>query len=70
MVHSIVGYLSANAKSLVRALLDKDPLRRLGSGLKGTAAIKAHPFFRGINWSQLEARQVWILSLCQGLRIE
>lgn len=53
------GYLSAEAKSLVKALLEKDAGRRLGSGATGAAAVKAHPFFRRINWQALTAREVW-----------
>jgi hypothetical protein len=42
----------------VKALLEKDAGRRLGSGATGAAAVKAHPFFRKINWQALTARQV------------
>jgi len=42
----------------VRALLEKDPAKRLGSGVKGSAAVKAHPFFRTINWGLLFSRKV------------
>lgn len=54
----LAGYLSGDAKSLVKALLEKDAGRRLGSGATGAAAVKAHPFFRRINWQALTARQV------------
>lgn len=59
----LAGYLSGEAKSLVKALLEKDAVRRLGSGATGAAAVKAHPFFRRINWQALTARQV-------GLRLD
>mmetsp|Transcript_17961 Transcript_17961/g.54072 ORF Transcript_17961/g.54072 Transcript_17961/m.54072 type:complete len:422 (+) Transcript_17961:776-2041(+) len=52
------GYLSQEAKSLVRALLEKDPKKRLGHGPGGGRAVKAHPFFRSINWAALEGRQI------------
>lgn len=52
------GYLSQEAKSLVRELLQKDPKKRLGHGPGGSRAVKAHPFFRSINWRALEERQV------------
>ena len=42
----------------MRALLEKDPAKRLGSGPAGNRAVKAHPFFRGINWEMLHARKV------------
>lgn len=32
---------------------DVDPSRRLGFGLDGYAALKFHPFFKGIDWENL-----------------
>jgi len=47
------------AKDLVRKLLVLDPETRLGAGESGTkndlAALKAHPFFDGIDWER-----VWV----------
>ena len=40
--------LSDAGKSLIRALLDPDPLKRLGSS-GGASAVKVHPFFAGEN---------------------
>lgn len=51
-------YLSTEAKSLVRALLEKDPTKRLGSGPSGNSSVKSHPFFRSINWEMLHSRKV------------
>ncbi|KAI0036871.1 kinase-like domain-containing protein [Vararia minispora EC-137] len=45
------------AKDLVRQLLVRDPLQRLGAGLPGSdndmAALRAHAFFAPINWPTL-----------------
>lgn len=49
---------SSNALSLLKGLLTRDPAQRLGGGPDGAAAIKRHPFFRGLSWSALEARQL------------
>uniref|UniRef100_A0A383WMG2 AGC-kinase C-terminal domain-containing protein n=1 Tax=Tetradesmus obliquus TaxID=3088 RepID=A0A383WMG2_TETOB len=51
-------FLSSNALSLLKGLLTRDPAQRLGGGPDGAAAIKRHPFFRGLSWSALEARQL------------
>jgi p70 ribosomal S6 kinase len=51
-------FLSTNALNLLKGLLTRDPAKRLGSDAQGSAAIKAHPFFRGISWSKLEAREL------------
>ena len=49
---------SSNALSLLKALLIRDPALRLGSGADGAASIKRHPFFKGMDWKKLEAREV------------
>ncbi|KAL3686627.1 hypothetical protein R1sor_009201 [Riccia sorocarpa] len=41
--------VSLVAKQVIRALLQRDPKKRLGSD-KGSHDLKNHPFFRGINW--------------------
>nr|AML77539.1 putative LOV domain-containing protein [Selaginella wallacei] len=44
--------VSLQAKQLIRALLHRDPTKRLGS-LKGAFEIKKHAFFSGIKWPLL-----------------
>ena len=46
--------VSSAAKDLVTALLAKDPARRPGSR-RGAADVKAHPFFRGLNFALLRS---------------
>lgn len=43
--------MDREAKSLITGLLDRDPLRRLGTN--GASEIKAHPFFHQIDWKFL-----------------
>ncbi|KAF9946701.1 hypothetical protein BGZ72_011212 [Mortierella alpina] len=53
--------ISHNAQDLIQRLLDKNPKTRLGSGPNGAeaaAAIKAHPFFKGIDFERLQTRDV------------
>ncbi|KAK3818988.1 MAG: kinase-like domain-containing protein [Benniella sp.] len=55
------SYISQNAQDLIQKLLDKNPKTRLGSGHNGAeavAAIKAHPFFHGIDFVRLATRDV------------
>nr|AHZ63897.1 phototropin [Scouleria aquatica] len=44
--------VSLPARQLMRDLLQRSPLKRLGSH-RGSADVKSHPFFRGINWPLL-----------------
>ncbi|CAN8177273.1 unnamed protein product, partial [Coccothraustes coccothraustes] len=46
---------SAAAREACEGLLAKDPQARLGFRDNGCAQLKAHPFFRSINWGRLEA---------------
>nr|AML77642.1 putative LOV domain-containing protein [Encalypta streptocarpa] len=44
--------VSLPARQLMRDLLQRSPLKRLGS-YRGASDVKSHPFFRGINWPLL-----------------
>jgi protein-serine/threonine kinase len=47
-----------NAKDLMQKLLILDPNERLGSGPEGGEKIKNHPFFKGINWKNVQDRKI------------
>ncbi|KAK6136125.1 hypothetical protein DH2020_030141 [Rehmannia glutinosa] len=47
------NYFSAEARDLIDQLLDIDPSRRPGAGSGGYASLKSHPFFKGIDWTNL-----------------
>ena len=49
-------YISPNARSLIEALLNRDPQERLGS--RGASEIKCHPFFESIDWPALYRREI------------
>uniref|UniRef100_A0A672JL20 G protein-coupled receptor kinase n=1 Tax=Salarias fasciatus TaxID=181472 RepID=A0A672JL20_SALFA len=44
-----------DAKAICRMLLTKDPKQRLGCKADGAAGIKAHSFFKNINFKRMEA---------------
>ncbi|KAH6798291.1 serine/threonine protein kinase 2 [Perilla frutescens var. hirtella] len=52
------GFLSSEAHSLLKGLLQKEPSKRLGSGPKGSDEIKSHKWLKSINWKKLEAREI------------
>eukprot|EP00181_Compsopogon_caeruleus_P005448 CAMPEP_0184682490 /NCGR_PEP_ID=MMETSP0312-20130426/7407_1 /TAXON_ID=31354 /ORGANISM="Compsopogon coeruleus, Strain SAG 36.94" /LENGTH=593 /DNA_ID=CAMNT_0027134185 /DNA_START=212 /DNA_END=1993 /DNA_ORIENTATION=- len=49
-------HLSVEVVLLMRGLLDRNPLTRLGSGPGGAAEIMEHPFFATIDWTDLLRR--------------
>jgi serine/threonine protein kinase len=50
--------MSNEAKNLIVHLLNRNPSKRLGAGQDGAAEIKRHPFFDGVDWSKVAARQI------------
>lgn len=56
---SLPYFLSADAKDLLTRLLRKDPAKRLGSNMpKDLQTLKAHRFFRKLDWKRLAARDL------------
>ncbi|XVF41249.1 hypothetical protein PTKIN_Ptkin01aG0265400 [Pterospermum kingtungense] len=52
------AFLSSEAHSILKGLLQKEPSKRLGSGQGGSEEIKRHKWFKSINWKKLEAREI------------
>lgn len=52
------AYLSSEAHSLLKGLLQKDACKRLGSGAGGSEEIRKHKWFKPINWRKLEGREI------------
>ncbi|OMJ84043.1 hypothetical protein SteCoe_14912 [Stentor coeruleus] len=53
----IPKYLSRNAQTLVRGLLRKDPMLRIGSIL-GIKEVKCHPWLENVNWESVYNKTV------------
>ena len=49
--------LSGDARGLLKALLNRDPLKRLGSR-RDADEVKEHPFFYGINWDSVLRKEL------------
>lgn len=49
---------NANAKSLVKHVLEADLSKRYGNLKGGVDDIKNHRFFKGVDWNQLVSKQI------------
>jgi len=52
------SYIGHESKTLVQALMIKDPDKRLGGGVAGGEEVKQHVFFAGVDWDAVYAREV------------
>lgn len=50
------AHMSPEIKSLILALLEKDPVKRLGALKGGAGDVKKHPWFKGFDWHALQVR--------------
>lgn len=50
-------FLSEGCKSLIVALLNRDPSKRLGSG-KDLDDVKSHAFFKDLNWDKMMRKEI------------
>lgn len=55
------------ARDLLRRLLVRDPSNRLGAG--GAKEVMRHPFFEGLDWGKLRARNDDIPGVQEGLLV-
>ncbi|XP_013787127.1 ribosomal protein S6 kinase beta-1-like [Limulus polyphemus] len=51
-------YLTPDARDLIRKLLKRQVIQRLGSGPEDAKAIKIHSFFKHVSWDDVLARRV------------
>ena len=54
----IPEFVSEDAASLLRGLLQKNPMKRLGGGTKDAEEIKQHPYFRNVNWDDVYNKRI------------
>jgi hypothetical protein len=54
---NIPDWIAPSAKALIKELLVRDPSQRLGSGARGAADIKRHPFFSTLDFPALYRKE-------------
>ncbi|ETB62025.1 AGC protein kinase [Plasmodium yoelii 17X] len=54
----ISNRLSPEIADLLKKLLQKNPQKRLGSGITDAEEIKKHPFFKKINWDDVRSKKI------------
>ena len=59
-----------DAKDLISKILIKDPQKRKGYISKDYSEIKNHPFFKGINFDELESQSPPILEIKKKIKVK
>ena len=54
----IPEFIKEDTASLLRGLLQKDPWKRLGGGIKDAEEIKQHPYFKDVNWDDVYNKKI------------
>ena len=54
----IPEFIREDTASLLRGLLQKDPWKRLGGGIKDAMEIKQHPYFKDVNWDDVYNKRI------------
>ena len=54
----IPEFVSKEASSLLRGLLQKDPKKRLGGNIKDAQEIKEHPYFSDVDWEKVYYKKI------------
>ena len=54
----IPDFVSEEAASLLRGLLQKDPNKRLGGSIKDAQEIKEHPYFKDVDWNKVYNKEI------------
>ena len=54
----IPEFVSPQAASLIRGLLQKDPNKRLGGSIKDAQEIKEHPYFKDVDWDMVYNKKI------------
>ena len=54
----IPEFINEDAASLLRGLLQKNPAKRLGGGIKDAEEIKQHYYFKDVNWDDVYNKRI------------
>ncbi|CAD8119427.1 unnamed protein product [Paramecium sonneborni] len=54
----IPNFVSLEVKTLLKSLLNRNPIDRLGSGEDDYIQVKQHPYFKDINWDKVLNREL------------
>lgn len=55
--------MSPEAQDLLKRLLCKDPLKRLGAGKSDAEEIKQHPWFNQLDWNMVLKKQYKLVDM-------
>ncbi|CAD8097447.1 unnamed protein product [Paramecium sonneborni] len=57
-VLQIPQFISAEGRNLIKSLLQRNPIKRLGSGIGDSKEIMHHPYFSDVDWEKVQNKEL------------
>ncbi|CAD8086750.1 unnamed protein product [Paramecium primaurelia] len=68
-VLKIPSYISPECRNLIKSLLQRNPIKRLGSGVGDSKEIKQHPYFLDVDWEKIKNKELDLPKPTRKIRI-
>ncbi|CAD8173722.1 unnamed protein product [Paramecium octaurelia] len=68
-VLKIPSYISPEGRNLIKSLLQRNPIKRLGSGVGDSKEIKQHPYFQDVDWEKVKNKELELPKPTRKIRI-
>ncbi|CAD8095467.1 unnamed protein product [Paramecium sonneborni] len=66
----IPSYISSEGRNLIKSLLQRNPIKRLGSGVGDSKEIKQHPYFSDVDWVKVKNKELELPKPTRKIRID
>ncbi|CAD8177990.1 unnamed protein product [Paramecium octaurelia] len=66
----IPSFISPQGRNLIKQLLQRNPLKRLGSGVGDSLEIKQHPYFQDVDWEKVKNKELELPKPTRKIKID
>ncbi|CAK90218.1 unnamed protein product (macronuclear) [Paramecium tetraurelia] len=66
----IPSFISFEGRNLIKLLLKRNPIKRLGSGVGDSLEIKQHPYFQDVDWEKVKNKELELPKPTRKIKID